>query len=276
MRPDRCAVLSAMVAVAVTVVVGSCAPAAHQRAAGAQTRPATSAAAEPENQVQADAVAVAVTPDPRVGALFLGGVGADSLHTCSAAVLDTPGGDLILTAAHCLADGVDTAFIPGFQEGADDVWQVGTVYLDSRWIAEQDPHADFAIARVSRDGRGLVQSETGEGLSLGSAPAAGSAVSVTGYPMGVGGGALGCRGVTGLSPEGFPSLQCAGLTDGFSGAPWVIGATVTGLVGGPDGGGCDDDVSYSPVFDDSVGRLLARAEAGGDGDAAPAAFATDC
>lgn len=272
MRANRCAVLT----VAVAVVVTACAPGAHERAVGTETLPATSVAAVPEKQASPEAVAVPVAPDPRVGALFLGGVGADSEHTCSAAVLDTPGGDLILTAAHCLVDGVDTAFIPGFQDGANDIWQVDAVYLDPRWIAEQDPHADFAIARVSRKQQGSVQFEAGGGLALGSAPVAGSPVSVTGYPMGVGGGALGCRGVTAVSPDGYPSLPCAGLTDGFSGAPWVIGATVTGLVGGPDGGGCDDDVSYSPVFDDSITRLLVRAETGGEGDAAPAAFGTDC
>jgi hypothetical protein len=79
-----------------------------------------------------------------------------------------------------------------------------------------------------------------------------------------------------MSPSGFPSLACAGLSDGFSGAPWVAGSTVTGLIGGLDGGGCDDDVSYSPRFDDAVMRLLGRAEAGGDGDSAPTAFGSLC
>jgi hypothetical protein len=41
-------------------------------------------------------------------------------------------------------------------------------------------------------------------------------------------------------------------------------------------GGCDDNVSYSPPFDDQITRLLRRAEAGGPGDAAPTAFEDDC
>ncbi|MHC9293531.1 trypsin-like serine peptidase [Mycobacterium sp. LTG2003] len=212
-------------------------------------------------------------PDPRVGALFLGG---GSLHTCTAAVLDSSSGDLILTAAHCLVDGVETDFIPGFRQGVDDAWRVTAVYLDPRWLADQDPQTDFAIARVVRDGAAPVQQQAGGGLTLGAAPAEGSTVTVTGYPTGTGGGPQVCRGPTSVRHQGFPSLACAGLGDGFSGAPWVVGSTVTGLVGGLDGGGCDDDVSYSPRFDDGIVRLLHRAEAGGDGDTVPTVLGSDC
>lgn len=214
-----------------------------------------------------------VTPDRRVGALFLGDT---TTHTCSGSVLASPSADLVLTAAHCLLDGVDTTFVPGFGAGAGDTWHVSSVYLDPRWLADQDPQADYAIVRVTGDSTASLLAASGGGLTLGSAPAAGSPVTVTGYPMGEGGSALACRGATESSQQGFPSLACAGVTDGFSGAPWVSGSTVTGLVGGLDGGGCDDDVSYSPRFDDRIARLLARAEAGGPGDAAPAALESDC
>jgi hypothetical protein len=214
-----------------------------------------------------------------VGAVFLGGGSGESVHTCSAAVLDSSTGDLILTAAHCVADGVGTTFIPGFHDGVDDTWRITAVYLDPRWVASQDPHADFAIARVRHDagaGGGSVQTLASGGLTLGSAPTPGTSVMVTGYPMGSGGDPLGCRGVTGLSHDGYPSLPCIGLTDGFSGAPWMVGSTVIGLIGGPDGGGCDDDLSFSPRFDESITGLLARAEAGGAGDFAPSAYDSDC
>ncbi len=101
-------------------------------------------------------------------------------------------------------------------------------------------------------------------------------VNVTGYGLGVGGGPVGCKSATELAPGGFPSLPCGGLVDGTSGAPWITGPTITGLTGGLDGGGCDESVSYSPPFDDGVVALLARAEAGGPGDEAPAVFDDDC
>jgi hypothetical protein len=219
--------------------------------------------------------AAPVAPDRRVGALFLGG---ETLHTCSGSVLDSAAGDLILTAAHCVADGVDAYFVPGFsgEVQRDDAWHVDEVFLDPRWLANQDPLADFAIGRVSRDGGGSVRDAAGGGYTLGRAPAVGADVAVTGYPTGVGGGPIGCRTTIAAHDETFPSLRCAGLVDGTSGSPWVSGSTVAGITGGLDGGGCHDDVSYSPPFDDAVARLLARAQAGGEADRAPDAFGDDC
>ena len=262
-------------AAVMTALAAACSGPGTRTAAGGSADPATAAPSEPPVVASplSQAGAESVMPDRRVGALFLGDT---TTHTCSGSVLSSTSGDLILTAAHCLLDGVDTAFVPGFGEGGGATWHVGAVYLDPRWIAEQDPQADYAIVRVTGgSGAGLLAAADG-GLSLGAAPAPGSPVTVTGYPMGEGGSPLACRGAAERSPEGFPSLTCAGLTDGFSGAPWVSGSTVTGLVGGLDGGGCDDDVSYSPHFDDRIVRLLARAEAGGPGDAAPAALESDC
>jgi Trypsin len=223
----------------------------------------------------APASAVPVKPDPRVGAIFLG---AGTLHSCSGAVLDSPRGDLILTAAHCLAEGVDTTFVAGCNNAAEaeQLWKVDAVYLDRRWVRDEDPLADFAIARVSRDGGGSVEEQAGGGLALGHAPKPGTVVTVTGYGLGEGGGPVGCRATTTTSTAGFPSLSCAGFVDGTSGAPWIAGPVVIGLIGGLDGGGCDDSVSYSPPFDGQIARLLRRAEAGGPGDAAPNAFEDDC
>ncbi|MFY9921482.1 MAG: trypsin-like peptidase domain-containing protein [Mycobacterium sp.] len=219
--------------------------------------------------------AAPVPPDARVGALFLG---AGDLHTCTAGVLDSKDGDLILTAAHCVAEGIDTTFVAGFAGAADPaaIWRVDTIYLDPRWVKNQDPLADFAILRVSRDGSGTVEAEAGGGLAIGTAPKPGTVVNVTGYGLGVGGGPIGCKAETELAPGGFPSLPCGGLIDGTSGAPWTTGLTVTGLTGGLDGGGCDENVSYSAPFDTGVVQLLARAEAGGSGDTAPEVFDDDC
>lgn len=216
-----------------------------------------------------------VQPDPLVGAVFLGD---GTTHSCSGAVLDSTGGDLILTAAHCIADGVDATFVAGFNNEAapEDVWHVDAVYLDSRWVENQDPMADFAIARVSRDSGGTIQAQAGGGLRLGFAPKAGTVVTVTGYPMGDGGGPVGCRAPTAKETKGFPSLPCEGIVGGLSGAPWVTGSTVTGLIGGLDGGGCQDESSYSPPFDEAITRLLARAEAGGPADDVPTVFDDDC
>ncbi|CAN5848461.1 trypsin-like peptidase domain-containing protein [soil metagenome] len=219
--------------------------------------------------------AAQIQPDPRVGAVFLGG---GTLHTCTGSVLHSTTGDLVLTAAHCLADGLPATFVPAFenQAPAADVWTIDRVYLDPRWVATQDPLADYAIARVSRAAGGSIETQSGAALTLGAAPRAGTTVTVTGYPLGDGGSPLSCQAGTTTAAGGYPSLACGGLVDGTSGAPWMSGSTVTGVVGGLDGGGCEESVSYSSPFDDSTARLLARAEAGGPGDASPNSFDSAC
>jgi hypothetical protein len=219
-------------------------------------------------------MAAPVNPDPRVGAVFLGG---GDLHACTGSVLHSAAGDLVLTAAHCLAGGQAT-FVPGFagQAAPVDVWTVDVVYLDPRWVAAKDPRADYAIARVSRADGAAIEAVAGSALWLGSAPAKGSRVSVVAYPAGVGGMPLGCQVSTGINDDGYPELPCAGLADGTSGAPWISGSTVTGVIGGLHGGGCADNLSFSSPFDQHIAALLARADAGGPGDVPPAGLDDQC
>nr|WP_231883253.1 hypothetical protein [Mycobacterium leprae] len=66
-------------------------------------------------------------------------------------------------------------------------------------------------------GGGAVESHVGSALSLGTAPAQGS------IP-------IGCEARTGITASGFPLLACEGLVSGTSGAPWVSGSAVIGLV----------------------------------------------
>ncbi len=216
-----------------------------------------------------------VEPDPRVGAVFLGG---GDLHTCTGAVLQSPGHDLMLTAAHCLIGDVSsTTFVPGFARTAQpaDVWKVETVYFDPRWLTTKDPRADYVIARLARRGRGSADQHLGSGLSLGPAPAPGTRISVIAYPAGAGGMPVGCQASTGVT-DGYPSLPCAGLAGGTSGAPWLTGSTITGLISGLDGGGCDEHTSYSAPLDEHVHQVLARAEAGGPGDNPPVGIDSGC
>jgi hypothetical protein len=255
---------------AVAVVAAACGgpPASKQTA----TAPTSSV---PPLTATATVTAAPAAPDQRVGAIFLGG---QSLHTCTASVLHSTTADLILTAAHCVASGVDASFVPGFVESAapQDFWHVDAVYLDPRWVANQDPLADFAVARVSRADGASIESAVGEGLTIGSSPPVGTDLAVTGYALGVGGAPVGCTARVAALERGYPSIRCAGLVDGTSGSPWLSGATVVGITGGLEGGGCEENVSYTPPFGDAVKLVLARAEAGGPADDAPSVFEDDC
>ncbi|MGF2952464.1 trypsin-like serine peptidase [Mycobacterium sp. THU-M116] len=222
------------------------------------------------------ALAAPVDPDLRVGPIFLDG---GTLHVCTGSVVHSADGDLVMTAAHCLAGGSQITFAPGFAGDAapSDLWTADTVYLDPRWTAAKDPHADYAVMRVrNQGGGGSVESHVGLALKLGQMPAPGSDVTVLGYPSGIGGTPVGCQTSTQVSESGYPSVVCEGLVAGTSGGPWVSGTTITGLTGGLEGGGCAEDVSYSAPFDQRVAQLLARAEAGGPGDTVPNGVADSC
>lgn len=233
------------------------------------------AAAVPTASDAAPGAAHPVSPDPHMGALFYG---TDDLHFCTASVLKSAVADLILTAAHCVTDGSDTTFVPGFSDAAspDARWRLDAIYLDPRWLADQDPAADVAVARVSRNDGDSLRSLADGGLQLGSTPAPGTAVTVVGYGVGVGGGPTACSAPTAPPRDGFPVVHCDGIVAGFSGAPWEVGSTVVGIIGGLDGGGCRDEVSYTPAFGDAVRALVARAEAGGPSDDPPASFDDGC
>jgi len=252
-------------AATVTTVLAGC---GHQARSASVT---DHTVANTENHV----IAAPVNPDPRVGAIFLS---SSDLHACTGSVLHSTTGNLVLTAAHCLSAGGPVRFVPGFARAAppDDVWAVDALYLDPRWLANKDPLADFAIARVGRPAGGSIEAVVGSALSLGSMPARGTGVSVIAYPAGVGGLPVGCQASTGLNAGGFPELPCAGLVDGTSGAPWLSGSAVIGVIGGPHGGGCAENLSYSSPFDQHVTELLVRAEAGGPADAPPRSYDDQC
>lgn len=269
----RAVTLMRLLPVGLAILLMSCGPPAQHAAVSTPPAPRAGIPAkqfgEPER----------VTPDARVGAVFRGVTeDGDNLHVCTGSVLHSAGGDLVLTAAHCLLGDGEATFVPGFADVATptDTWTVDAIYLDPRWTANRDPVADYAIARVGGAGGGSLERRAGAALTLGRAPAPGSRVSVTGYPTGVGGQPIGCQGSTGVTEAGFPSLPCQGLVGGTSGAPWISGSTVVGVIGGLEGGGCTENLSYSAPFDERTAQLLARAEAGGAGDTPPADFDDTC
>ena len=266
------ALLSPVVGLA--TLLTSCARPVEHASIPSVSSPRTSASAQHLSQPQRGAVAGPMDPDSRVGPIFLNGM---AQHVCTGSVVHSATGNLVMTAAHCLAGASRITFVPGLAGDGppSDLWTADAVYLDPRWTASKDPHADYAIARVSSAAGGSVESH-GLALTLGTAPPPGSRVTVMGYPSGVGGSPIGCQASTAVTESGYPSLSCEGLVGGTSGAPWVSGTTVTGLIGGLEGGGCAENVSYSAPFDEHVAQLLARAEAGGPGDTVPNAVDDTC
>src|SRR5215472_16796522 len=69
-----------------------------------------------------------------VGALFTSSNGILGSHFCTASVVSSPAGNLLITAAHCLQGKHpgDVVFAPGYHNGRfpHGVWAVTTAYVD--------------------------------------------------------------------------------------------------------------------------------------------------
>lgn len=115
--------------------------------------------------------------------------------------------------------------------------------------------------------------QLGQGFPLGSAPAPGTRVTVTGYGVGLLDRPISCTTATG-TVDGYPSFPCAGFPNGTSGGPWVADGAVVGVIGGYKGGGDSELASYSAQFGSAVGALLGRAQRHEPGDQAPFALFT--
>ena len=232
-------------------------------------------------------VAVGFDGLSQVGALFAGS-SDQGPHFCTASVVHSRGGDIIATAAHCLAGtGAGLLFVPGYHDGVAPygTWPVEAAFVDPRWLGDRDPMADVAFLRVSRQTRGgrsiEIEQVVGSDL-LAIDQSLTTAVTVVAYPGRVGGRALICATTT-YAHLGYAGFDCGGFVGGTSGAPWLMDVSPSthrgrlyGVIGGLHQGGCSPDTSYTAHFDTSTARLLARAGQAGPGDTVPAAGSDGC
>ena len=214
----------------------------------------------------------AFTGIPAVGALFTTSHGKLGHHFCTASVVNSPGGDLLVTAAHCVSGTSGLAFVPGYDGSATPpygVWTVTRVYTDQSWRASADPDDDVAFLQVGQPGSIVpIEDVTGaEQLEIGT-PAR-QLVEVIGYPDATN-EPIACRNWTREPMSDQLEFDCGGYTDGTSGGPFLADVnpltgqgTLVGVIGGYEQGGLTPQVSYSSMFRANVAALYQLAEAGG-------------
>ncbi|MEV6646464.1 trypsin-like serine protease [Amycolatopsis sp. NPDC051371] len=186
-----------------------------------------------------------------VGALF-----ANGSHFCTASVVHSAAGDLVLTAAHCVRTGM--SFAPGYHDGVAPVgmWTVTGVAVADGWTSSADPDLDFAFLTVQQPGNtASLESLTGANV-LGTDRGFDHTITLTGYPATTDSPVV-CTGTTTRSDTYQQRVACPGFPDGTSGGPWVTGGAVIGVIGGYELGGDTPDVSYSAYFDDDIAKLYA-------------------
>ena len=208
---------------------------------------------------------------PAVGALFTMSSGKLDSHFCTASVVNSPNGDLVITAAHCVTGASAMVFVPGYENGKTPygIWTVTKVYADPAWMSSADPDDDVAFLRVSQPGSITpIEDVTGaEQLQTGSPTR--RLVEVIGYPNS-GDEPIACQNwTTEPMPEQL-EFDCGGYTDGTSGGPFLADVdpltgqgTVIGVIGGYEQGGLLPQISYSSMFGPNVAALYQVAVAGG-------------
>jgi V8-like Glu-specific endopeptidase len=213
-----------------------------------------------------------------IGALFdITSSGQLDNHFCTASVVDSPTGDLVVTAGHCIHKQTvgKVVFVPDYSAGhmPYGVWIVTGVFEDPNWQQSGDPDDDFAFLTVAQPGNPVPLQKLTGGESLGISAPADRQVTVAGYPDTLN-TMVSCENtVVAFSPTQF-QFDCDGFTDGTSGSPLLaegvpVGATgeaatdgvdmVIGVIGGYEQGGYTASVSYAARFNAHFAALYQRA-----------------
>jgi V8-like Glu-specific endopeptidase len=240
--------LTAAPALGLALALAGCTPSAQ----GTHPAPTLSAAQAPSD-----------TAAHRIGVLRL--PAQNNQRSCTASVVDAPGRDLLVTAAHCVytagvgpVDGL--TFAPGYRDGATPLgeWAVDKVTVDQHWQDSGDPEYDVAFLTVHpADGR-RIQDAVG-GNPIGVNRGFDLPVTVTGYPFDHE-APITCTTRTTAQSATQQRFDCGGFSDGTSGSPWLTDrGELVGVIGGYQAGGDTPEISYSVSFDDRVLALYRQA-----------------
>jgi len=206
-----------------------------------------------------------------VGALFY--KAGQRLHFCTASVVGSSPGNLILTAAHCVYGSssyvTDVAFVPQWHDGLSPYgeWTVSSITLAAGWVSRRDPNLDFAFLGVApqRKNGPSLQKTTGA-LRLGVNDGFDHKVYLVGYND-TDSKPIGCSSSSTELDSTQMQVYCNDYRNGTSGGPWILNfnrATGTGIVfgdiGGYEQGGAHPSLSYSPYYGSSILRLFQQAQ----------------
>ena len=205
-----------------------------------------------------------------VGALFTTSNGQLGTHFCTASVVHSPHGDLLVTAAHCVTGTQGTiAFVPGYAGGKAPygIWDVARVFTDQAWNNSTSQDDDVAFLQVRQNNASTPIEDVTGAEQLGIDLPEVELTQVVGYPNGASEPMI-CQNWTKAFSDAQLEFDCGGYPNGTSGGPFLVRVdeatgqgTVMGVIGGYEQGGDDPAVSYSAVFGQNVAALYKTAEA---------------
>ena len=213
--------------------------------------------------------------------------GGATRTSARASVVDSPSGDVIATAAHCLSGNAkDLEFVPMYHDGQAPY---GAVERDRRL---RQPALDAApgsaggfrlpdrqpAARRRKGAHGAERRGRRPAGHRAARPRGGPSWSGTPRAAAVSRSSASTRPSPG---HGYPAFRCGGFVGGTSGGPWLADyntqtgrGDLYGVTGGRHQGGCVNWVSYSSSFNADTMAVYERAVAGQPPDVIPAAAAS--
>ncbi|HEX9624710.1 MAG TPA: trypsin-like serine protease [Streptosporangiaceae bacterium] len=268
-------------------------------ASGPPARPVANQVPTPQPSHQAMAGPLARHPAPHpaaakgadpVGALFSRNGDRLGAHFCTASVVSSRSGNLLITAAHCvrgigLTHPGHLLFAPGYASGKypRGLWVVIKRFTDSRWSAHEDPNDDvaFLVVRPVTKADGLAVPLLAPNATVRSRAGADrlrfdarlpAPIKAIGYPDGSDQPVSCSTHAVAFDAGSLHQVMfvCPGFTDGTSGGPMIshfnpakqTGAVV-GVIGGYQQGGDSPSISYSSVFAGNIRALYQRASKAG-------------
>jgi V8-like Glu-specific endopeptidase len=260
--------------------------------AGTGTGKAGSPAAERQDAVMGGAASLGPprgTPEsesfggvPTVGALLY--TKANSNHFCTASVINSTVGSLVLTAAHCVFSSSGYSqhleFIPGYDGDSPPygVWPVTQITVAKGWRDGGNPDLDVAFLNVvpPPNSVGPIEQVTGA-LQIAFALPDAQHITVIGYNN-TDQKPIMCSTTSFRFRHDQMEFYCRGFWYGTSGGPWILKydagngtGTVYGVIGGYEAGGDVSWASYAAALEQPAQQLLAQAEASAHGTGSSAA-----
>jgi V8-like Glu-specific endopeptidase len=214
-------------------------------------------------------VPVAFDGTAAVGPLFTESGGRLVRHFCTASVVNSPGENLLITAAHCVQGRSlsHVVFAPGYHNGTfpHGIWTIRSAYVNSAWAQDRNQNDDVAFLVAGRPGTRIQRHTGAETLAIGRPP---QVVDVIGYPDATN-EPITCTARARNFDHGHQMVfDCDDYTNGTSGGPFLAHVNtrtgdgqVIGVIGGYEEGGDTPDVSYSPRFYSSIRSLYETAVA---------------
>jgi len=201
--------------------------------------------------------------------------GSPGAKLCSAVAVDSAGGDLIMTAAHCvggvksrIGGPMTVAYLPGEDKGGTPygVWYPTRIIRAQQWMnGVRNPDFDVAFLTVSRPGDDRPLASITGAEHFGAIPADGALGVQIGYPYGSA-DPVACRTAIHFQSPTQLRMTCANFPGGTSGGPILTNldpdngiGTVVGVLGGYQLGGAHPYISYASALTPAIQQLYQQA-----------------